>query len=119
MLEKNDTLIWYHENAEAFIDRTADVDMSDLYRTFLTYMPSGGSIMDLGCGAGSAALFFTQMGYRVLAVDGAGNCAILRKSASAALSAACVLRNWALRMLSTASGLALLCCMCEKPALPA
>ena len=118
MLENNDTLIWYHENAEEFIDRTADVDMSDLYRTFLTYMPSGGSIMDLGCGAGGAALFFTQMGYRVLWMD-AGNCAILRKTASAALSAACVLRNWTLRILSTASGLALLFCMCEKPTSPA
>ena len=70
MPDNNDTLIWYQENAEEFIDRTATVDMSDLYRTFLTYMPSGGNIMDLGCGAGSAALFFTQMGYQVLAVDG-------------------------------------------------
>ena len=70
VLESNDTLMWYQKNAQEFIDRTAEVDMSDLYRRFLEYLPSDGSVMDLGCGAGSAALFFTQMGYQVLAVDG-------------------------------------------------
>ncbi len=70
MPESSETLSWYHENAEAFIDRTAAVDLSGLYRTFLACIPSGGSIMDLGCGAGSAALFFARMGCQVLAVDG-------------------------------------------------
>ena len=68
--ENSDTLIWYRENAAEFADRTANVDMSALYRAFLAYMPSGGRIMDLGCGAGGAALCFTRMGYPVLAVDG-------------------------------------------------
>ena len=43
--ENNDTLIWYRENAAEFADRTANVDMSALYRAFLAYMPSGGRIM--------------------------------------------------------------------------
>ena len=70
MSENNDTLNWYKENAKDFAARTSDVDMSDLYRSFLKLIPSGGCIMDLGCGAGSAALHFTQAGYRVLAADG-------------------------------------------------
>ena len=70
MSDPNDTLHWYQENAEAFIERTETVDMSELYRKFLTYVPSGGNILDLGCGAGSASLYFAQQGNCVLAVDG-------------------------------------------------
>ena len=70
MPNPNDTLHWYQENAEAFIERTETVDMSELYRKFLTYVPSGGNILDLGCGAGSASLYFAQQGNCVLAVDG-------------------------------------------------
>ncbi len=70
--EQNDTLSWYKANAKDFVLRTTDVDMSGYYRSFLEYVPAGGYIMDPGCGAGSAALYFTQRGYRVLAVDGCG-----------------------------------------------
>ena len=66
----NSTLNWYRENAEAFIANTGKVDMSPHYNSFLELVPSGGYIMDLGCGAGSASLYFVQNGYRVLAVDG-------------------------------------------------
>ena len=67
---ENNTLDWYRENAEAFIANTGKVDMSAHYNSFLELVPSGGYVMDLGCGAGSASLYFTQNGYRVLAVDG-------------------------------------------------
>ena len=70
MTPENGTLRWYQENAEEFITRTADVDMTALYRRFLSHVSPGGRILDLGCGAGSASLYFTQMGYQVLAVDG-------------------------------------------------
>lgn len=70
MPDKNGTLEWYRANAEEFIQRTSDVDMAEHYRAFLECVPSGGRILDLGCGAGSAAQCFTEKGYRVLAVDG-------------------------------------------------
>ena len=70
MADNNGTLNWYKENASDFISRTTDVDMTDHYGAFLEHIPEGGRIMDLGCGAGSAALYFTRAGYRVLAVDG-------------------------------------------------
>ncbi len=70
MTTENDTLHWYQENAEAFISRTTDVDMTAHYRAFLHHIFPGGRILDLGCGAGSASLYFTQRGYDVLAVDG-------------------------------------------------
>ena len=70
MPENNKTLAWYRENLEGFIAGTADVDMTAQYRMFLEPIPSDGYILDLGCGAGNAALYFTQHGYQVLAADG-------------------------------------------------
>ena len=67
---ENGTLRWYQENAEVFIARTGTVDMTALYRAFLSHVSPRGRILDLGCGAGSASLYFTQTGYQVLAVDG-------------------------------------------------
>ena len=68
--QKSGTLAWYRDNAKEFVTRTGTVDMSAHYRAFLDLVPSGGEIMDLGCGAGSASLYFTRAGYQVLAVDG-------------------------------------------------
>ena len=64
------TLTWYREHLTEFVARTADVDMTPHYEAFLAHMPPGGSILDLGCGAGSATLFFAKRGYRVTPVDG-------------------------------------------------
>ena len=69
-MQQNDTLTWYLENAETFLSRTGNVDMTMTYDPFLELVAPGGSILDLGCGAGSAALYFTRKGYKVLAVDG-------------------------------------------------
>ena len=67
---QNSTLNWYRENVEDFIANSGHVDMTMLYRKFLDQVSSGRYIMDLGCGAGGASLYFTQQGYQVLAVDG-------------------------------------------------
>lgn len=67
------TLTWYREHLTEFVARTADVDMTPHYEAFLHHVPPGGSILDLGCGAGSATLYFAQRGYRVTPVDGCRN----------------------------------------------
>ena len=66
---QDDTLDWYRMNAETFIAGSEGVDMSAQYRPFLALVAPGGRILDLGSGAGNASLYFTQAGYRVLAVD--------------------------------------------------
>ena len=70
MSRQNNTLNWYQDNAGDFIANSGHVDMTMLYRKFLDQVSSGRYIMDLGCGAGGASLYFTQQGYQVLAVDG-------------------------------------------------
>lgn len=60
---------FYDQNADTFIEQTADVDMSGLYEGFCRLLPEGGSILDAGSGSGRDALAFAQMGYEVEAFD--------------------------------------------------
>lgn len=60
---------YYNENAKDFYDGTVNLDMEALYRPFLQLIPSGGKILDAGCGAGRDSLYFRQMGYDIVAFD--------------------------------------------------
>ncbi len=64
------TLDWYRDHMEEFVSHTGNVDMTPQYRAFMELLPAGSRIMDLGCGAGGASVYFTRAGYSVLAVDG-------------------------------------------------
>lgn len=63
------TLSHYEENADEFVESTVDVDMSSLYERFLPLIPSGGHILDAGCGSGRDSLAFLNAGFRVTAFD--------------------------------------------------
>jgi len=72
-----ETLGYYDENAEAFIDSTFSVSMAAIYEKFLPLIPDGGHILDAGCGSGRDALQFHRLGYRVTAFDGSTSVAQL------------------------------------------
>jgi SAM-dependent methyltransferase len=63
------TLDYYEQNAEAFDQRTRDIDLSPLYQEFLPLLPPGGFILDAGCGTGRDSAEFLKRGFRVLAMD--------------------------------------------------
>lgn len=65
-----DSIAYYDNNAHLFIDGTVDVDMSELYSRFLQHVPSGGHILDAGCGSGRDAKYFLDQGYQISAIDG-------------------------------------------------
>lgn len=65
-----DTLGYYDDNAEAFVESTFEVAMDEICGEFLHLIPEGGHILDAGCGSGRDALFFKRRGYRVSAFDG-------------------------------------------------
>ncbi|QSP94333.1 DUF3427 domain-containing protein [Marinobacter salinisoli] len=65
-----ETLAYYNNNAEAFVESTFHVSMEELYQDFLAQVPEGGHILDAGCGSGRDALHFSNKGYRVSAFDG-------------------------------------------------
>jgi 2-polyprenyl-3-methyl-5-hydroxy-6-metoxy-1,4-benzoquinol methylase len=66
----NETLSYYNQNADAFIEGTQNADMTEQYRFFLKYFPSGGKLLDLGCGSGRDSAYFSSLGFQVTAVDG-------------------------------------------------
>lgn len=68
--EAAQTLRYYNERAEAFCLDTRDVDLSTFQVEFMGYLPEGGRILDLGCGAGRDSKAFLEAGFQVTAVDG-------------------------------------------------
>lgn len=73
------TLAYYDQHASEFIERTANVSMEHVYAPFLELIPSGGKILDAGCGSGRDSAFFARRGYQVTAFDGS---AVLAQLAS-------------------------------------
>lgn len=66
----DETLAYYNQNADAFVEGTRNADMSQQYRDFLGYLTSGCHILDLGCGSGRDSAWFSSLGFQVTAVDG-------------------------------------------------
>ena len=64
------TIVYYEQNADSFIDGTLGADMDDLRQGFLELLPEGSYILDFGCGSGRDTKAFLDSGYRVDAVDG-------------------------------------------------
>ena len=66
---------YYNQNADKYCNNTLNVDMSNSYHSFLQHLPSGGLILDAGCGSGRDSLYFINQGYRVVAFDGSSEMA--------------------------------------------
>ncbi|EKY26713.1 class I SAM-dependent DNA methyltransferase [Clostridium celatum] len=64
------TVDFYNSNSKSYVESTLDIDMSHLYSDFLSEIPSGGAILDLGCGSGRDSKVFIDKGYKITAVDG-------------------------------------------------
>ena len=63
------TLHYYNSHAAEFFAGTVAVDMRALHNRFLTSIPSGGYVLDAGCGSGRDSKAFLAQGYRVFAFD--------------------------------------------------
>jgi 2-polyprenyl-3-methyl-5-hydroxy-6-metoxy-1,4-benzoquinol methylase len=68
-LRQQETIAYYNSNADAFVNRTVNIDMSELYPRFTSLLPSGGKILDVGCGSGRDAQYFLSQGFEVVAID--------------------------------------------------
>jgi 2-polyprenyl-3-methyl-5-hydroxy-6-metoxy-1,4-benzoquinol methylase len=60
---------YYQDNAGSFYSATVDIDMSTIYQRFLPLIPTGGAILDAGCGSGRDSLNFKAQGYHATAID--------------------------------------------------
>ena len=64
------TIDYYNENAKSFIEGTVNVNFVKIQNVFLQLLPSGGLILDFGCGSGRDTKYFLEHGYKVDATDG-------------------------------------------------
>jgi SAM-dependent methyltransferase len=71
------TVAYYDAHAGEYVRDTLGLDMAGLYEPFLTLVPAGGHILDVGCGSGRDALAFQRRGFRVTAIDASGEMARL------------------------------------------
>jgi len=71
MSNSPDTLnsLYYQTHAGEFFEQTVALEMDQLYRMFLEYIPADGKILDAGCGSGRDAKYFLDHGYKVEAFD--------------------------------------------------
>ena len=66
------TLLYYEQNADAFIVSTITADMKEARERFLQFLPEKASILDFGCGSGRDTKVFLSRGFQVDACDGSG-----------------------------------------------
>lgn len=66
----NNTINYYNQNAENFIENTQNADMHPTQERFLRLLDANTSILDFGCGSGRDTKYFLEKGYQVTATDG-------------------------------------------------
>jgi SAM-dependent methyltransferase len=66
----NNTIKYYNQNADQFVQGTLSVDFAAKQERFLAKLSAGACILDFGCGSGRDTKYFLDKGYRVDAIDG-------------------------------------------------
>jgi 2-polyprenyl-3-methyl-5-hydroxy-6-metoxy-1,4-benzoquinol methylase len=66
----DETINYYNEKAEKFINGTVAVDFESNQNKFLEKLQSGAYILDFGCGSGRDTKYFLEHGFKVDAIDG-------------------------------------------------
>ena len=60
---------YYNQNAQAFFNGTANVEVTSLYDKFAPLIENGATIIDAGCGSGRDSKYFVSQGFKVQAFD--------------------------------------------------
>lgn len=63
------TIDFYNKNAQNYADSTFNLDVKNTRDKFAENIPSGGKILDAGCGSGRDVLAFSEMGFKVVGID--------------------------------------------------
>ena len=63
---KND---YYDRHGQEFSQATKDLEMTELHAPFLALVPTGGFILDAGCGSGRDLKLFAAAGYKTMGID--------------------------------------------------
>lgn len=64
-----DSIEYYNTHANEYFQKTVDIDMQNHWDAFISLLPEGASILDLGCGSGRDSAYFLSCGYDVTMLD--------------------------------------------------
>mgnify|MGYP000842150560 FL=1 len=64
----DNTLKYYNQNANQFVQETFAVDFKQTQDRFLINLPAGAYILDFGCGSGRDTKYFLEKGFQVDAI---------------------------------------------------
>lgn len=78
----NSTIAYYEQNAEAYAASTVTTDMFDVRQAFLSCVPTGSRILDVGCGSGRDLKAFSDAGYSAEGLEPSSTMARLSASFS-------------------------------------
>jgi len=62
-------LAYYEANAAMYAEQTSHADLSHLYEPFLSLLPQGARILDVGCGGGRDLRAFRERGFKAFGID--------------------------------------------------
>ena len=60
---------YYELHYKDFVADTIDIDMSDIYQPFLSFLEPGATILDIGCGSGRDLLSFSNLGFHPIGIE--------------------------------------------------
>lgn len=66
----DNTLKYYNQNANQFVQGTLTIDFKQTQDRFLSKLSDGAYVLDFGCGSGRDTKYFREKGYQVDATDG-------------------------------------------------
>ncbi|PID73584.1 MAG: hypothetical protein CSB33_02930 [Desulfobacterales bacterium] len=72
----------YHDNGEAYFQKTVDIDPGPIIRPLLAYLRKGAAILDIGCGSGRDLRWLSDRGYAARGLERSPSLAALARSHS-------------------------------------
>ncbi len=87
-------LDYYDVHAKEYFAETVQVDLGEQRDVFLSVLPPGGQIMDLGCGSGRDSRYFLEKGFAVDAMDASKELCKLAQQFTGIPVQCCTIQEW-------------------------
>lgn len=65
----NNTIEYYNNNVEEYVNKSHTLDMSNLLNMFLSRIPKYANILEIGTGSGRDAIYFSNHGCSVTTLE--------------------------------------------------
>ena len=65
----NNNLVFYANNADALVEQYDNALFESVHKSWLSYLPQKGTVLDIGAGSGRDARFFAKQGLAVYACE--------------------------------------------------